>query len=78
MRGYFKLLIFLAFSFQINPSPTTDVAPLSQNGRRFLDFLLISKPFATGRGFFTSKFGFPEVHKLTHPATRIRNFPNAP
>ncbi|MGA0907678.1 MAG: hypothetical protein ACO3S7_16800, partial [bacterium] len=27
MRGHFKLLNFLAFSVQINPSPTTDVVP---------------------------------------------------
>jgi len=41
MRGYCKLLNFLAFSVQINPSPTTDVVPpLPKRARVFRSYSL--------------------------------------
>ena len=61
MRGYFKLLKFLAFPFTKFPHPPLAWFPLSQNGRGFsvIDFICKFDLFdeAQSLGFFTFSFG---------------------
>ncbi|MGA0261952.1 MAG: hypothetical protein ACO3NI_17535, partial [bacterium] len=52
MRGYFKLLIFLAFPFTKFPHPPLTWSPLSQNGRGFFK-ALPTRRSANGRGFLS-------------------------
>jgi len=51
MRGYFKLLNFLEFSVQVNPSPTTCVVPPLPKRARVFQFSLNSKLLANEWGF---------------------------